>query len=92
MPRPACPICGRPVSLIVRSCPQCGSRRQPTRRPSALFHIVLLAGLFSAFSLCTMAVTPRRSEAILHGQLFVDLLAAVVVVVVVTRAAGRLRE
>jgi hypothetical protein len=50
---------------------------------------MLVAGLFSAFSLCTMAVTPRQSEPVLHGQLFVDLLAAVVVV---TRAAGRLRE
>jgi cytochrome c biogenesis protein CcdA len=52
---------------------------------------MLVAGLFSAFSPCTMAVTPSQSEPVLHWQLFVDLLAAVVVVVV-TRAAGRLRE
>jgi hypothetical protein len=61
------------------------------RGPSALFHLMLVAGLFSAFSPCTMAVTPSQSEPVLHWQLFVDLLAAVVVVVV-TRAAGRLRE
>jgi hypothetical protein len=87
MPRPACQHCGRPISLVVRSCPQCGSRQVRRGRQSTLASLIVAAGLFVVFAGCTLALTPSRSEVVMHGQLFVDLLAAVAVVI----ACGAIR-
>jgi hypothetical protein len=43
--------------------------------------LVIAAGLFAAFAGCTLALSPSRAEVVIHAQLFVDLLAAVVVMV-----------